>query len=300
MAELGSCPTTLDGIGNGGCITNPILNFITGFIPALESQQFNTFADFNSETSNKQAIISGELLPIKIFDEMENVSTEELTSETSRGTKLFHRNGRYGFIGKSLLSPDQNRILQSYDMKINAGYIMDDLGNRLGTSPDGIIVKPLSVSYFKVKPMELPLASDGSAWASIEVQFEFVDEINKQPAYSISSELSWIPTKVIAPLTKITISTGTMAANAFVASFAYVDPTTGKSVPLTGLDADGAELTVINQLGATATVTVVAVSGTPGDYTITDSGATMTSGTIKLNALVDSFYYSATTIVSAA
>jgi hypothetical protein len=299
MAELGSCPTILDGMGSGGCITSPIIKFITGFIPALESQQYDTFADFNSESINKTQIVSGDLLPIGIFDEIENVSTEELTSETSRGTKLFHRNGKSGFIGKLLLSPDQNRILQSYDQNIRAGYIMDDEGNRLGTSADGIIVKPLSVSYFKVKPMDLPFSADGSAWSMIEVQFEFVDEINKQPAYSISDELDWIPTKVLKPLTKITLSPGAMATFAFVCSFAYVDPTTGKSVPLTGLGTDGAELTVLDQAGAAATVTVAPVVGTPGDYTITDSGAGMTSGSIKLNATVDSFYYSDTTIVSA-
>jgi hypothetical protein len=299
MAELGSCPITLDGIGNGGCIKKPILGFITSFIPALESQQYDTFADFNSESVNKAQIIAEDLLPIKIFDEMENVSTEELTSETSRGTKLFHRNGRYGFIGKALLSPDQNRILQSYDQRVFAGYIMDDSGNRLGTSPDGTVVKPLSVSYFKVKPMDLPFAADGSAWSMVEVQFEFVDEINKQPAYSIADDFTWIPTKVIKPLTKITLTPGAMVAFAFTCSFAYVDPTTGKSVPLNSLGTDGAELTVLDQTGAAVTVTVAAVAGTPGDYTITDAGAAMTSGSIKLNAQVDSFYYSDTTTVSA-
>lgn len=299
MAELAGYSTPLDSIGNSTCITDPILKFITNFIPALESQQFDTFADFNDETKNKEAIIAGELLPLKVFDEMEDVSTEELTSETSRGTKLFHRNGRYGFIGKSLLSPDQNRILQSYDMKIKAGYIMDDTGNRLGTSPDGTVVKPLSVSYFKVKPMDLPFAADGSSWSMIEVQFEFIDEINKQPAYSISQDFTWIPVKVIKPMTKITLTPAAMVAFAFVCSFNYVDPTTGKSEALTSLSTDGSELTVLDQLGAAATVTVAPVVGTPGDYTITDSGGAMTSGSIQLNALVDSFYYSDVTTVSA-
>lgn len=300
MGELVGCQVNLDGIGDSKCITQPILKYVTRFIPALESQQFDTFADFNDETKNKEAIIANELLPIKVFDEMENVSTEELTSETSRGTKIFHRNGRYGFIGRALLSPDQNRILQTYDQKINAGYLMDDIGNRLGTTSDGTIVKPLSVSYFKVKPMDLPFAADGSAWSMIEVQFEFVEEINKQPAYSIASELTWIPTKVIAPMTKLILAPGTMAAFAFNLSVAYVDPTTGKTEPYTGLLADGSELTVIDQLGAAATVTVAPVVGTPGDYTVTDTGAAMTNGTVKLNATVDDFKYSDTTTVSAA
>jgi len=298
MGKLGNCPTTLEGIGNGACSPELLLKFVNGFIPASESQQYDTFADFNDETVNLQAIVDGELLPIGVADEAEDSSTEELTSETSSGTKLFHRNGKYGFIQKRKFTPDQNRIIQSYDGKIKAGYLMDDLGNRLGTSADGVVVKPLAISYFKVKPMDLPLAPDGSSWSVIEVQLEYWEEVNKQPAYSISEELDWIPKKVIAPLTKLILTPGVMAANAFTLSVAYVDPTTSKSVPFLELDAAGADLTVLDQVGVPAVVTVAAVSGTPGDYTVTDDGAAMTSGSVTLDALVDALYYSATTEVS--
>lgn len=300
MAELGSGPVTLDGIGTGGCTPEALLKFANGFIPALESQQYDTFAEFNDEDVTKAAIVAGELLPIGTSEEAENTSTEELTSETSTGTKIFHRNGKYGFIQKRLLTPDQNRILLSYDQKIKAGYLMDDLGNRLGTSPDGTVVKPLTVSYFKVKPMELPLAADGISYAVIEVQFEYWEELNKQPVYSISDELDWIPKKVIKPMTKITVTPSAVSAFAFTCSFAYVDPTTGKSVPLNNLSADGSELTILDQTGNTlANITVAAVAGSEGDYTITDGDSGLISGSITLNAAVDSLWYSDLTVLEA-
>lgn len=296
MAELGTCPVTLDGIGSGGCIQEAVLKMITGFIPEIESHSYATLSAFDTEATNLAAIVAKDILPLVGFEEIENTSTEALTSETSVGTKLFHRNGRYGFKGKMLLSPDQNRILQSYNFNVKRGYLMDDLGNRLGTSVDGTTVTGLTVSYFNVMPMELPLSADGSAWSSIEVQFEFVDEVNKTPRYSIASGLDWSPKNVIKPLTKITLTPSVVATNSFTCAFAYVDPTTGNSVPLTSLDANGAELTVLDEAGDAVVVTVTATA-TEGTYTIT---GTLASGSITLNALTTSLYYSDTTTLLAA
>lgn len=301
MAELQGCSTQLDSIGNSTCITKPILSMIRGFIPEKLSHTYASITAFKTEDTVKAAIVARDILPLKLFEEIENVSTEELTSETSAGTKLFHRNGKYGFIGSMLLSPDQNRILQSWDMKVEKGYLIDDEGNQIGTTPDGTAVSGFTVNYFKVKPMDLPLAADGSAWSKIEVQLEYVEEVNESPIYAIATELDWAtkPKKLLTEgLTKITLVPSTVAAFAFTCSFNYVDPTTGKSEPLRSLDGNGAELTVIDQLGATATVTVVETA-TAGTYTITDTGAAMTSGTITLNPSVDSMYYSDTTTVSA-
>lgn len=287
--ELGTCPVTLDGIGDGGCVSGPIMKFINCIIPEAESHSYASLSDFNDEDVNKGLIASKDLLPLKIMEEMENVSTEELTSETSSGTKLFHRNGKRGFIGMMLLTPDQNRILQSYDGRIKKVYLMDDEGNRLGTSPDGTSVTGLAVSYFKVKPMDLPLAADGSAWSRIEVQLEYNEEIDKQGRYSIADELDWIPKKVFKPLTKLTLTPGTISTFVWTCAIAYVDPTTGKSRPATNIGTDGAEFTIINQTGSAETVTV-APTATEGTYTFT--GTTITSGTMQLDAAADRLYYS--------
>lgn len=297
MAELGTCPVTLDGIGNGGCMTGPILKYVRALIPALSTHQFDTLTEFQTEATWLADIASQDILPLKLFEETEDASVEELTSDTSAGTRLFHRNGKYGIIGKMLLTPDQNRILQTYNGKNLRFYLLDDDNNLVGTSPDDTVVKGFTASYVRVKPMELPLAADGSAYAVVEVQFEYVEEFNESARYAIGEELTWIPKIVIQPLTKITLTLSTVASFIFTCAFAYVDPTTGKSIPLTSLDANGAELTVIDQGGSAETVTVVATA-TEGTYTIT--GSDITSGTITLNASATSLYYSDTTTLTAA
>jgi len=299
MAQLGSCPVAVDGIGSGGCIEAPLLKMIRKIVLTKQSHQWDTLTSFQTE-ADWLADLAEEtsVYPLEMIEELENTSTEEIAPETSAGTKVFIRDGLYGLMFKMLLTPDQNRLLQEYNNKPWRAVLIDNDGTMIGTSPDGTVVKGMTVNYLRVKPMELPLSADGIQYAVVEIQFKYTAEFNKTPRYAIGPDLDWNPLEIVQPLTKITITTGAIAAFAFTAAFAYVDPTTGQSIPLTSLDANGAELTVLDQAAAAVTVTV-ASTGTEGEYTITDTGAGMTSGSIKLDAQSDSLYYSDTTTVSA-
>ena len=291
---LNGCPSELDSIGNSTCITEPQLSMIQAIIPEVDSHSYSSLANFNDEDVNKTSIVSKGILPLKVFGEMEAANVEELTSNTSTGVKLFHANMKYGLIGAARLSPDQNRIVQSYDKKIKKVYLMDGQGTRLGTvAADGTSIEGLSVGYFHVIPMELPVAADGSAWSKIEIQLEYVSEINKTPRYSIGTELDWDPLKVLQPMTKLIVTPGTCATNTFNFTVAYVDPTTGKSETLSGADEDNFIVKDESGLVVTAVIVETAV---PGTYTCT---GTMVSGTIELIASVDSMRYSAVTAVAA-
>lgn len=292
---LNGCATQLDSIGNSTCLTAPILSMIQGIIPEAASHSYSSIANFNDEDVNKASIVSKGILPLKIFDEIEAANVEEVTSNTSTGIKLFHADGKYGFVGFMRMSPDQNRILQSYNNKVEKLYLMDGKGNRLGTEgSDGTSVTGLTVEYFHIMPMDLPVAADGTAWSKVEVQLKYISEVNKTPRYSIADELDWYPLKVIQPMTKLTLTPGTVAVNTFTVAVAYVDPTTGKTETLSGADADN--FLVYDESGVlvTATVTETATAGT---Y---DVAGTMVSGTIQLIASVDSLKYSDVTAVAAA
>jgi len=290
---LSGCPATLDGIGGGNCITEPILTMIQAIIPEAASHSYSSLSDFNDEDINKASIASKGLLPLEIFSEVEAANVEEVTSTTSTGVKLFHVDGKYGLIGFMRLSPDANRILQSYDKKINKLYLMDGQATRIGTlASDGTSIEGLTVSYFHVMPMDLPVAADGSAWSKVEIQLKYVSEINKTPRYSIGSELDWDPLKVIKPLTKLTLTTGIVTANAFTVAVAYVDPTTGKSEYLP--DLEYTDYNVKDESRNVVTATIVETT-TPGTYDVT---GTMVNGTIELIASADMLNYSDVTVAA--
>ena len=293
--ELSGCAaSTLDSIGNSECITAPILSMIQAVIPESPSHSYSSLSDFNDEDVNKASIASKGILPLKIFDEVEAANVEEVTSNTSTGVKLFHVDGKYGLIGYMRMSPDQNRLLQVYDNRVSKLYLMDGKGNRLGTvASDGTSIEGLTVDYFHVMPMELPVAADGTAWSKVEIQLKYISEVNKTPRYSIANELDWDPLKQIKPMTKLTLTTGTVAANAFTVAVAYVDATTGKSETLSG--ATAADFIVKDESGDLVTATVTETS-TAGTY---DVAGTMVSGTIELIASATSLYYSDVTTATA-
>jgi hypothetical protein len=294
--ELGTCPNQVDGIGNGGCLQPPLLKTIRAIHPAKISQSFATLADFQDEDKWKEEIFNQNIFPLIPYEESEDASTEATEVTSSAGNIFLQEDGKYGVQFMMAMTPDQNRILLSYNNKKFKFYMVDNFGTIAGTTPDGNAVTGYSGSM-TVKKRQMPFTTDTVEYSVVRVMFDDHFEFNKTPRYAIGPELDWNPLSIIQPMTKITLTPSTVASNAFTCAFAYVDPTTGKSVPMPNVSTS--DIVVLDQNGDTVTVTVVATS-TEGTYTITDTGATMTSGSITAIGNADSLYYSDTVTLSAA
>jgi hypothetical protein len=301
MGNLGACANKPQQIGNGGCITGPLLRATERLILTSESQQFDTQAAAKLLTNWTQGIIDNEIFPLARIDNAENKSTEATVVTTPYGRSIYQKDGIVGMKFFMLLSPDQHRLLMTYNDKTYRAYLAMSGGNVLGTT-NGTIVRGLKVSYFHANPIQVPAALEDLAYSSVEIQFESVSEINSSPFYLVGSELAaatipWYPVDGIKPLTKLTITPGTVSAFTFVAAIFYSDPTTGITVPYE--NAVAAEISLTKANGTSdPVVSVTPVVGTLGSYTIV--GTAITSGTVKLNATATSPYYSDATPVVAA
>lgn len=301
MATPGLCTQILEGLGYGGCVDGPLLRTPKRFILALESQQFASQAEAKTKAAWLTDIIAKELFPLALIDDAEDKSTEDSVPVTAFGRPVFQQAGKVGMKIMMLLTPDQNRILQTYNNKKVGLYVVMDGGTILGTT-NGTIVKPLKLAYFHASTLKFPVTLDGFAYSSVEIQFESIDELNSKPFYITGSDaataaIPWYPATDLVPMTKITLTPGTVAAFTFTCAFAYVDPTTGASVPIIGITAPEVALTKAD--GSSDAVVSVTESGTiPGTYTIV--GTAITSGTVRLVPTATSLFYSDAEAVSAA
>lgn len=296
MAEMGTCPDQVEGIGNGGCIAPPLLKSIRMVVPSKESQSFATLADFKDEDAWKTDIIGKEIFPLVQFEESEDVSAEATEVTSSAGNIFLQKDGRYGIKFMMALTPDQNRILQSYNNKRFKFYLVDDAGTIKGSSPDDTSVTGFS-GTMTVYKKQMPFTTEVVEYSVVRVIFDYNKEFNETPRFAIGTEIGWNPLQVIKPMTQITLTASTVASNEFTCAFAYIDPTTGKTVPMTSVTSS--DIVVLDQNGDTITTTITETS-TEGTYTIADSGAAMTSGSITLVASADSFYYSDTVTLESA
>lgn len=292
--EWGVCSQAVDGIGYGGCLTSPVMKKFKKIVLAKDGQSFASLTEFDTESNWLTDIANLDLLPLPNIESSEDTSTEDVKVTTDAGTVIFMENGKYGFKVKMKTTPDQNRIMATYNGSTFKAYIIDVEGTRMGTA-DGDGVKGFTMSYHHVDRKDLPLTSETPEFSVMEFQFENIDEFNKYPRYAIGSTSSWSPLTSIKPATKIVITPSTVDTNEFTFTAAYVDPTTGASIPRTGIVVG--DLTVYDQAGAAVSGAVVESSTVPGTYTYT---GTMTSGSIKLNASASSLVYSDTTTLTAA
>lgn len=300
MATPGTCTSVPQGLGYGGCLTGPLLRATKRLVLALESQQFATQAEAKTKAAWLTDLINEEIFPLALVDGAEKKSTEDIVPVTPYGTPIFMKAGKIGLKLMMLLTPDQNRILQTYNDKKLRAYLFMDGNTILGTT-NGTIVKGLKLSYFHASTVDVPVALEDFAYTSVEIQFESIDEINSTPFYVIGSEAAvaavpWYPVTDIAPMTKLTLTPGTCSAFTFTLAVAYVDPTTGASVPFENVIA--AEIRLTKADGSSDAVVSVTATSTPGTYTVV--GTAITSGTVELIATTTSLFYSAVTAVAAA
>lgn len=295
MANTGQCTSVVDGIGAKQCISGNVIKMLRKGIVTIPGFQFDTYADYADEDKWNEAIAAGNAFVMEDFKDLEDASVEESIVDTASGDKFLTRDGKRGFIGYMDLTLAQNVIFQSYSNTKWNIFIIDDAENIIGTTPDNIIVKGLTVSYFNPKPMILSTGADQISRTPVEIQLQYNNEIDKNPCVLLGDDITWSPIK-LEPTTVVTVSDVSIAAFVITASFNVVDNTiqSKPTVPMRTITVTN--LIVIDEGGDVVVPSGVVETTTLGTYEITTSA--MVSGTIQLTASATSLFYSAQTAVT--
>lgn len=295
-AAAGSCSAISTGIGAQQCIKGNILKMFRKFILLVPGTTIDTFANFQDESYINGLIAAGTAFPLENIEAVEDSSSEQSVVETDAGSKKKTRDGKYGFIVDMDMTLSQNAIFQGYGTTNWTLLIVDDDDNIIGTTPDGVVVNGLTISYFNPMPMKPTLGSDDYSKTRLEIQLQYNRELNEDIVVARGSALDWSPMTLL-PVTVVTISDVSIAAFVITASFNIVDTTVADlpTIPIRTLAV--ANLSVIDQASLPVTPSDVSETTTPGTYEITT--ASMTSGTIQEIATATSLLESAITAVTA-
>lgn len=294
MANL-VCFNALDGVG----VPCEQLTPITGLRQIVLARPGFTFADsqaFATFSNWETGIINGDLFVVPNIQNQESIAVEDGEWQGDFGDLKHLYDGMKGLMLMLTLTLDQHQILKNYTGKNFELFKIDRNNNIIGVVQDDGKIRGFELNYFRVGNQTEP-APDAPPFTPVRYQELDPGEYNSKGCYVNPV----FRAKNIKPLTKVTVTAGTITTNAFQATVAYVPSakfdTDGSalSIPLTGLDETSFK--VIDQTGAiNVLASVVESSVTPGTYTVT--GTTLTSGTVEIVPVSGALYESAQVTLS--
>jgi hypothetical protein len=279
MAEL-LCLNQRDGVGVP-CENITPLTVLRSIFLTRPGFSFDDSADFADKDIWDAAIAAKDILPLQNIKGFENQKVEDGLHTTDTGDKIFLWDGMRGGQLKFVLTLDQHKILKRYS---DQNYLMfkGDRGNNIaGVLNDDGTISGVELSYFHVKDQTEATATE-PPFTPVEYQEVDPGEYNVKGCYV---NPTW-RIKNLTPVTKIVITSSTVATFIFTVTAAYVPASkftpagAAVSIPCTGLLEDNFK--VIDQGGDSEPVTVVESTVTPGTYVVT--GTNITSGTCQIVA----------------
>lgn len=295
MANLASCDLSAKGLGISCKKGNPI-SMPFGDVLAAPGFQFDTYADFLDEDKWMEGIAAGNLFPMVKYHDVDDATIEKQVYTSGSGDEFTTRDSKQGYTGYMDLSPAQNAIIQGYG-NINWGiFRIDEAGNGLGQSPDNVVVKPFTMSYFDPETMQMTLGADAISRTPVTIRMANNYEKDTLLVVAYAEELGWpIQSLMERQTTYVEMTNVSIAANVITFSVNFVNNRDASKSTVAVRNVVAANLSVVDQLGAAVIPAPVTETTTEGTYTATT--VSMTSGTIKLIATVDSLFYSETVAV---
>lgn len=263
------CDTSLLPTGIGGCVSD--LTAVVKLFPVKNGVNFATIAEAQEETAWDTLIQNGDMFPFPLLFAVDNAD-EDSVIETSGVTGLDHkvREGKSKNTYSIITDLCTHRRLRSFDQFSGGYYAVDDNGNVLGTTNDGVTFDPITIGTMNVNKMT---AGDGTVGRKTPVYIVDADptEFNNRGA-SIKVDWNILGKNGLLPITLSIVGTPTSTE-------IIVDAVTSCSgSPVSGLEAisDWVLATAQTISAATESATVL------GRYTL--SGTGLVSGALDLAA----------------
>ncbi len=281
------CLNDIQGIGAECKQGNPFRG-VAGLVFSDPDFSFATSASFADSDDWTTGIIGGQLFPVMGVKEDEDTTPDDTIWESSYGDKILIAEGKYSRTYQFNLTLDQHQKLREYTGKKWKVFIIDRNNNvKCTVNEDGLYVG-FDVSFMLIGKMLNPSADTP---ANTPVMMEEADpkQWNDNGAYVTPS---WLASQEILPLTEVTITSSTVAADVFTITVNFnaglnADGSV-KWIPISGLLITN--LIIIDQAGATLS--------NAGDYTATESATV--AGQYEVDATVGSITSGSVQVVATA
>jgi len=298
MAEIGSCPISVQGIGIKGCLSGNPLKMPHKVVLAVPGFSFDTYSDFIDEDVVNAAIAAKNLFPLETIVDIEDTSSEDTEVESGNKQKHTTQFGKRGFTAYMNCTLKQNEYLKDFGGIGWTIYIVGIDGSWEGQTPDGITVAGHTTSRVDFPGMMRSWDTAQISRTPIKIEFDDNDEMDKKIVLAKAADLDWYPKK-ITPLTLVLITNATFDTNELTGTFNVVNDRSAvvESSPI--ISVATSNISVTDQAGDPV-VPSDATSTIPGIWLFTATANGMTAGTIELIPSADSLVYSeVTNMVSA-
>lgn len=273
MAVVKVCATERQKIGSLACTkVNPFVDAVS-LIFVTPDFEFATFAEFADESKWTDGVKAGKVFPLHDIVEIEDQSEDTQYYEAPNGKRTPRRLGRYRHMYNYNKGLEVHKALQSFRNADMSLFIVDDAGNVMGYSPDGIKAKGMTIDMLNPEKMAAAGQDNTPAWTPVTIDMKDAKEWNEKGIY-VNPE--WDPTTIEAvSLVEIQVITETAAL--IVLKVGYME----------GLNSDGSEnlVGVAGIVEADFEFVTTAPTGPMvdnGDGTYSFPGAVMVSGTVDL------------------
>lgn len=286
MSTTLSCGQVRDGLPESCNNGNPF-RIMRGFFTVAKGVSF-TETEAAAITNYTSKVIAKTLLPVHNVYNLEDTSIEKKVQESVLGYKKTTHKGIRGYKLSFDLTMDEYKVFDSWMGKNFDIIPYDDAGNIIFKSLGGDNLGGFPLAYFDVE--KTPVITEAASMLTmVEIQEEDANDWlhvrHLKPQNNTAIADRWSP-KDVKTITKVTLTAGAVAANAFTVNLDYVSTSEmldGSDVTKVVTGALKDNFDVRDGTGAVVTpTTVVETSGTPGEYTITCT--TYTGGTVQLVA----------------
>jgi hypothetical protein len=254
-----TCITDVQNTGLANCLDN--LGYDAKLLVTLDSFSFASETDAENQTKYQDAINARTMFPFPLFEEVEPALEDNVVQETGIGLRIFVREGKYGGTGRYRIAMCNLIKLRSFNDITNLrAFIITGNDKVYGTSPDGVIFKGFSLSYFFQSGLNMP---DGTVarMAALDYQMKSPSEMFD---YGAVPQLTWSPLAELRGLIDVTVTVpaGFTATNVVVNVARDCD---GEAV--TGL-VEG-DFTMLDASGTTVLPATSFTDNADGTYTFT-------------------------------
>jgi hypothetical protein len=151
------CDTNYLPSGQGSCVSD--LTVISKIFLVKDGFSFATLADAQDETKWDTAIQDGDLHPMPLVFSTENADEEAVFDTGSAGKQHKIRDGKAVNTYNLINTLCGHIRIRSFDQFSGGYYAVDENGNVLGTTSDGVKFEPITIDTCNVNKLT---ASDGS------------------------------------------------------------------------------------------------------------------------------------------
>lgn len=142
------------------------------------SEQFDTLAEAGDDANWISKIVAGNMSVITDIEEIENLTEDDAVNVATSQKSTFLFAGVIRLKFSVNLTPDQHKVLKTYNGKKGRMGYYDKVNNIIGSSPDGAIFRGYKLGYIRVADLMIP--TDASpAYTTITIEFADNAELNE-------------------------------------------------------------------------------------------------------------------------